>query len=155
MTNTYPAPRNPYEGKSKNFPWIFKIREDFVFQSRHLGRTFDSEWLKLEPSGRVTVKANATGYAWDGCTPKWSLLGLAIIGTPDGHVDIRTEKPLTYYASLVHDAFYQYLEDVPVTKREIDRQFYEMLRDAGFPLARIYYFFVRAFGGRGIKQRGV
>jgi len=155
MSENYPAPRNTYEGKNKNFPWIFKIHEDFVFQSRHRGKSFDSKWLKLETSGKVTVKANDTGYAWDGCTPKRSILGLFIIGTPDGHIDIRTEKPMTYYASLVHDAFYQYLEHVPVAKCDIDRQFYEMLRDVGFPLARIYYLVVWAFGGRGIKQRCV
>jgi hypothetical protein len=151
----YPPPRNPYEGKNKNFPWIFKIHEDFRFRSRHIGKEFDSRWLRLEPDGMVIVKANEKGYAWDGCTPKWSLLGLVIVGTPDGHVDIRTEKPLTYYASLVHDVFYQYLEHVPVSKKEIDRQFYEMLREAGFPLAGIYYLFVSLFGGLGIKQKNV
>ena len=55
----------------------------------------------------------------------------------------------------MHDAFYQYLEHVPVSKKEIDRQFYEMLREAGFPLAGIYYLFVSLFGGRGIKQKNV
>lgn len=155
MPDAYPVPRNPYAGKNKNFPWIFKIHQDFHFQSCHVGKRFDSQWLKLDADGMVTIKANATGYAWDGCTPKWSILGLVIIGTPDGHIDIRTERPLTYYASLVHDAFYQYLEHVPVSKADIDRQFYEMLRAAGFPLAGIYYFFVRLFGGRGVIQRNV
>lgn len=155
MADDYPVPSRPYARRAKTFPWIFKIHEDFVFQSRHLGKSFDSDWLRLEPDGLVTVKANATGYAWDGCTPKWSILGLVILGTPDGHIDIRTEKPLTYYASLVHDAFYQYLEHVPVAKADIDRQFYEMLREAGFPLARLYYVFTRLLGGRGVKQRNV
>jgi len=152
---TYPSPRDRYPEKRRRFPWIFKIHNDFTFQSMHLGKSFDSKWLKLEANGTVTVKANTTGYAWDGCSPKLSLFGLAIIGTPDGHIDITTEKPITYHASLVHDVFYQYLEDVPVSKTDIDRQFYEMLLVRGFPLARLYYIAVSLFGGRGIKQRNV
>lgn len=155
MAETCPEPRDPYAGKRKTFPWIFKIREDYRFQSVHRGQRFDAKWLRLEPDGMVTIKANETGYAWDGCTPKWSVLGLVIIGTPDGHIDIRTERPLTYYASLIHDAFYQYLEDVPVPKADIDRQFYLQLREAGFPLARLYYVFVRLLGGRGVRQKNV
>lgn len=151
----YPVPRDRYPGKRRRFPWIFKIDKDFSCQSRHLGKTFDSKWLRLAPDGKVTVKANAEGYAWDGCSPKWSVFGLAIIGTPDGHVDIANEKPMTYHASLIHDVFYQYLEDVPVTKAEIDRQFYDMLLAKRFPLARLYYVAVCIFGGRGVKQRNV
>jgi len=151
----YPIPRDRYKGKKKIFPWIFKIHEDFRFPSIHRGKTFDSRWLRLEADGMVTIKANDKGYAWDGCTPKWSLLGLVIVGTPDGHIDITTEKPLTYHASLVHDAFYQYLEHVPVPKKDIDQQFYEMLRAKGFPLARLYHWAASVFGGRGVKQINV
>lgn len=101
----------------------------------------------------VTVKANESGYAWDGCTPKWSLLNLVIVGVPDGHVDHRTMKPFTYHASLVHDALYQYLDSVPVPKAEIDRLFLKMLGD--FKLRRLYYLAVKYFGGRGVKQKGI
>ena len=86
-------------------------------------------------------------------TPKLNLFDLAVIGVPDGIIDIKTMKPKTYFASLVHDAFYQYLEDVPVTKAEVDRLFYEMLGD--FWLRRVYYFMVRCFGARGVEQRGI
>jgi hypothetical protein len=120
-----------------------------------LGKSFDSEWLRLDEDGTVTIKANARGYAWDGCTPKISILGLFILGTPDGHIDVETGKSLTYYASLVHDAFYQYLEDIPVSKQEIDRQFYEMLKEQRFPLAWLYYQAVLYLGGLGTKQRNV
>lgn len=149
----FPAPRDRFAGKLRRFPWIFKIHSDFQFQSIHRDKSFDSKWLRLEPDGTVTVKANGSGYAWDGCTPKISILGLFILGTPDGHIDIETEKPITYFASMVHDAFYQYLEDVPVSKRDIDRQFYLMLKERGFPLARLYYMAVDRFGGRGVRQK--
>jgi hypothetical protein len=151
----YPPPRDRSPGRHRLFPWIFKIEEDFVYKSIHLGKSFDSKWLRLDEDGTITIKATSQGYAWDGCTPKISILGLFVLGTPDGHINVETGKPLTYYASLVHDAFYQYLEDVPVSKQAIDRQFYEMLKEQRFPLARVYYTAVLYLGGLGIKQRNV
>jgi hypothetical protein len=151
----YPQPRDPAPGRHRLYPWIFKIEEDFVFKSLHMGKSFDSDWLRLDVDGTVTVKANTGGYAWDGCTPKVSILGLFILGIPDGHIDVETGKPLTYYASLVHDAFYQYLEVIPVSKKEIDRQFYVMLKERRFPLAWLYYQSVLYLGGLGVKQKNV
>ena len=81
------------------------------------------------------------GYAWDGCTPKKSVLGLFFIGTPDGHINYRTNKAFCYYASLVHDALYQYGIG---TKQYADRLFLNMLKD--FPLRKLYYCVVRRFG---------
>ena len=100
----------------------------------------------------MTVKANE-GYSWDGCTPKRSFLNLSIIGVPDGHIDYRTMRPFTYHASLVHDALYQYLDTIPVRKKEVDWLFLIMLGD--FKLRWIYYVMVRLFGGRGVKQLGI
>lgn len=153
VATALPKPRDRYKGRSRKFPWIFKITEDYQFNSRFSGRKFDSEWLRIDDDGKITVKANKTGYAWDGCTPKLNLFDLAVIGVPDGIIDIKTMKPKTYFASLVHDALYQYLEDVPVTKVEVDRLFYEMLGD--FWLRRVYYVMVRCFGARGVEQRGI
>lgn len=148
-------PRNQLLGRKRLFPWVYIIRDDYVFKSIHIGKRFDSKWLRLEEDGTVTIKANQDGYAWDGCTPKISVLGLFVLGTPDGHIDVKTGKPLTYYASLVHDAFYQYLEDIPISKRDIDKQFYIMLKDNEFPLAWIYYMAVLHLGGIGIKQQNL
>lgn len=90
-----------------------------------------------------------SGYAWNGCSPTLSLAGLALIGAPEGHVDYRTGKPLTYYASLVHDALYQYNIG---TRKKADLKFYGMLKAANFPLARAYYIVVRLFGARAWKK---
>lgn len=148
----WPLPRT--QVRKGNFPYRFKIRKDYVCESGwQLTRPFHAQWLELSTSGRIRVKANAGGYAWDGCTPKWSLLNLCIIGVPDGHLDYRTMKPYTYHASLVHDALYQYLDSVPVAKQDIDLLFLKMLGD--FRLRRAYYFAVRHFGGRGVTQRGL
>jgi hypothetical protein len=148
----WPRPRTVV--RKGNFPYKFKIVEDYVCESGWtLDQPFHSQWLEISTSGQIRVKANEGGYAWDGCTPKWSLLNLCIVGAPDGHIDYRTMQPYTYAASLVHDALYQYLDSVPVAKEDIDRLFLQMLGD--FKLRRIYYWFVRCCGGRGVRQRGV
>lgn len=150
--NEWPKPREIV--RKGNFPYIFTIHEDYSYPTGwKLETPFDSEWLTISTSGRVTVKANENGYSWDGCTPKWSVLNLFIIGVPDGHVDYRTGQPYTYYASLVHDALYQYLDTVPVPKAKIDLLFLKMLGD--FRLRKIYYFFVKHVGGRGVVQKGL
>ncbi len=64
-------------------------------------------------------------------------------------------KPKTYYASLVHDALYQYLDTIPIPRKEIDRVFLEMLKETAFPLAFLYYIAVRIFGGVGVVQYGI
>ncbi|MEW6982535.1 hypothetical protein AAD001_07765 [Colwelliaceae bacterium 6471] len=140
--------------RTGNFPYKFKIEQDFSVESGwELTAPYKSQWLEISTSGTITVKANETGYSWDGCTPKLSVFNLFIIGTPDGHIDYRTMKPFTYHASLVHDALYQYLDTVPIAKEEIDRLFLAMLND--FKLRKVYHFFVKHLGGRGVIQQGI
>ncbi|EJG0884888.1 hypothetical protein ACEV78_22125 [Vibrio parahaemolyticus] len=148
----WPKPREVV--RSGNFPYIFTITDDFEYQTEwKLEKTFDSEWLKISIDGLITIKANKNGYSWDGCTPKASFFNLFVLGVPDGHVNYRTMKPYTYYASLVHDALYQYLDTVPISKVEIDLLFLEMLGD--FKLRKLYYFFVSKFGGKKVVQKGI
>ena len=125
--NSYPTPIDKI--RKGNHPYKFKIMEDFEYTDTNwqLEHEFDSQWLRIAVDGIITVKSNENGYAWDGCTPKKSLWNLSIIGVPDGHVDYRTMKPYTYDASLVHDALYQYLDSVPITKKVIDQLFLKML----------------------------
>jgi len=102
-------------------------------------------------------------YAWDGCTPKRLFFWLALIGTPDwwhGEHKIQAiseqgtlvEKKvfwqLCMHASLVHDALYQYLDSIPLTKNQVDQLFHDMLIEAGMPklLAQAYHWTVRKFG---------
>ena len=64
----------------------------------------------------------------------------------------RTDKPKAYYASLVHDALYQFLPDLPpdnkvYTRKMADDIFLEILEDADFALRNLYYYAVRVFGG--------
>lgn len=148
----WPTPREVL--RTGNFPYKFKISDDYCHQTDwQLASPFNSEWLDISTSGLIRIKANEDGYSWDGCTPKWSVFNLFIIGTPDGHIDYRTMKPYTYFASLVHDALYQYLDTIPVAKEQIDLLFLDMLGD--FKLRQFYYYAVKHLGGRGVVQHGL
>lgn len=130
--------------------WLYRLQEDFVYQSKH---TFAANYAFLDKNGvrRFEIYANGKmkvldGYAWDGCSPKFKILDLAI-GTPDGVTDADTLKPKTYYASLVHDALCQFfLADLPLSKREVDKIFLDLMGKTHFKLRYLYYIFVRIFG---------
>jgi hypothetical protein len=103
-----------------------------------------------EGSAAITIygsNPNYTGYAWDGCSPKFQVLDL-LIGTPDGAVSPDTEKPLTYKASMVHDVLYQYHKkfEGKITRKQVDGIFLDELEKAHFLPARMYYMMVRTFG---------
>jgi hypothetical protein len=149
---TLPTPR--VKKRTGNHPYIFKEMINYTYPTTwSLRAPFIAEWLEISTDGLVTVKANDNGYSWDGCTPKLSLFDIKIVGVPDGHIDFRTMKPYTYRASMVHDALYQYLDSVPVYKKDIDLLFLEMLGD--FRLRHLYYYAVKYLGGRGVIQHGV
>ena len=58
-----------------------------------------------------------------------------------------TGKPKTYYASMVHDALYQFLDaEVPITRGQADKCFLRLMEDSEFILSGIYWFAVRMFG---------
>jgi hypothetical protein len=135
--------------------WIYVLGEDFdypigqylsadcregcAFQDRRGARR-----LEIHPDGTLRIPA---GYAWDGCTPKFALWDI-VIGTPDGMPNQTTQKPKAYYASLVHDALYQFLDaGSPITREQADQLFLELLTRDGFAPRQLYYRAVRLFGG--------
>ena len=134
--------------------WIYVLDDDCAWPS---GRTFAEDCAYEDGSGkrRLEIRRNGEirvlkGYAWDGCTPKFALWDICI-GTPDGVPNAETKKPKAYYASLLHDALYQFSVvglPVPLDKRaEIDRVFLEILTRDGFAPRSLYYWAVRLFGG--------
>ena len=130
----------------QNF-WIYIIHENEPRQTSIMGREFDSQRMKLEKDGTLTVKATpTTGFAWDGCTPKIAFLDL-VWGVPDGVVDHNTEKRKAYYASLYHDVLYQFGKQAGVKRKEADDLFFEILKESRFFWRHIYYVAVRLFGG--------
>lgn len=136
--------------------WVFTLSDDFTWASgyvspedfafRDKGGTVR---LVVRRSGEVTVPA---GYAWDGCTPKACLFDI-VFGTPDGVIDSRTLRPKTYYASLVHDAMYQFLLDgLPFKRAQADRSFARLMDETGFRLRFLYWAAVRLLGWLFVAQ---
>ena len=126
---------------TKNFSWQSKldIKQDYAFKDKN-----GTVRLILEQGGKVTV---TNGYAWNGCSPKFCFCDI-LLGTPEGVVDAETEKPKTYYASLVHDALYQFLPDgLPITRFDADLCFLALMDETDFRPRLSYYLVVRLFGG--------
>jgi len=123
------------------FSWQsgFSFAEDVAFEDKTGIRR-----LELRTNGEITVLKD---YAWDGCTPKFCLIDI-VFGIPDGVVHEKTKKPKTFYASLIHDALYQFLDDgLPLRRKDADQCFLMLMRESDFALSRIYYWAVRLFGG--------
>ena len=135
--------------------WMFVLDQDFVFNVRsHLPKDFSQGCTFVDRSGRRRLELHPNGdakvlahYSWDGCTPKFSIWDI-VFGTPDGIPNRNTTKPKTYYASLLHDALYQFLDvDLPMSRASADRVFLELLTRDGFGPKWVYYAAVRIFGG--------
>jgi hypothetical protein len=135
--------------------WIFILDQDYVYNIR---RYLPSNWnegcafvdrngrrrLEIHPNGDARV---LEGYAWDGCTPKLFLFDI-VIGTPDGVPNKITKKPKTYYASLLHDVLYQFLDaNLPLSRAQVDKVFLDIMTRDHFALRKIYYGVVRILGG--------
>jgi hypothetical protein len=115
------------------------VPEDLVFRDKK-GKVR----LIIEKSGMITV---TRGFSWNGCSPKFCVFDI-LVGTPDGTVYATTGRPKTYYASLVHDALYQFLPDgLPIRRREADRFFLTLLAESEFAPRWIYWLAVRLAGG--------
>jgi len=128
--------------------YIYCIKENYKYKSSIKGREFENEWFKLDRDGTIIIKgANKKGYSWDGCSPKFKI-GDIYLGTLEAVTNIETGKSKTYYASLIHDIFYQFSRDVKffIKRIEVDREFYIILKKHKFRFASIYYRMVRLLG---------
>lgn len=141
-----------FRPRRKIAPWIFKLETPYRRRLPWTGYEFRADWLSIDAEGWLEIPA---GYVWDGCSYKRSLFDLVVLGTPDGIVDVDTGKPLTYYASLAHDALYQYYGYHGIPRRDIDRLFLDMMRESRFAPAGLYYGAVRLFGGLALGRRAV
>ena len=128
--------------------YIYCIREDYRYQSSITGREFENEWFELASDGVSIIKGtNYKGYAWDGCSPKFKIKDI-YIGIPEAVLNSSSGQSKTYYASLIHDVFYQFSREARafVKRKEVDGEFYAILKRDDFRFAGLYYFFVRLFG---------
>lgn len=121
--------------------WKFCLPQQRTFEHAALsGIVFRNDWVVIA-NGRMKISA---GYAWDGCSPKYQLLGLWSIGTPDGV--LREGEAWMYEPSLVHDVLCQFRIDLPVTKAQSLQIFDDMMVQRRWPLRRVYRWAVDKFG---------
>lgn len=142
--------------------WLYRLDAAYSWESGHLvpdDLVFRDKGgkvrLVLEKTGRISI---TRGYAWNGCSPKFCVADL-LLGTPEGVVHRDTGRPKTYYASLVHDALYQFLSDgLPLNRRHADAFFRRLLEESDFAPAWLYWLAVRLFGwlvwrGKKVKRQ--
>lgn len=116
-------------------PWIYKLDEDFVYSNRRLrGYDYQDEWISIS-SGSIVIRK---GYAWDGCSFKFNFADVFILGVPDGRIDIHTYKPVTYHASLVHDALCQIARKGNFSYWRAANIFDDMLKEQNFAARWLY-----------------
>lgn len=134
----------------RSVSWLYRLERNYSWESGHpVAETLvfrDSAGkvrLIIEEGGRITV---TRGYAWNGCSPKVCVFDI-LLGTPDGVVYAPTGRPKAYYASLIHDALYQFLgEGLPISRGDADGFFLLLLQESEFLPAHLYWLGVRAFG---------
>jgi hypothetical protein len=128
--------------------YVYCIKQDYIYQSSIRGHEFENDWLKLSKDGQIVVKGtHYKGYSWDGCSPKFKIKDW-YFGTWEGVLNFDTGQSKTYYASLVHDVFYQFAKDVRafIRREEVDKEFLNILKRDGMRAAWLYYLGVRLFG---------
>ena len=136
--------------------WVFTLAKPFLWDagppvaedSAFQDKTGTIRLMLRKPNTIIVTE----GYAWDGCSPKFCVFDISV-GTPDGVVDSTTKQPKTYYASLVHDALYQFLLDgLPFTRAQADACFLRLMAQTGFTPPRLYWLAVRVFGWLAVLQ---
>lgn len=136
--------------------WRYRLEHDIVFESSHLrGVYLRNEWVTIE-NCVMTIKA---GYAWDGCTPSYFILKGSILpkglwfGVWDGPRG-NNGRPVTWRASLFHDALCQFIEDIVGLNKEKTLLIFEtiMVEDmTPLWMVSLYVSAVRKFGPQDWK----
>jgi len=130
--------------------WVYRLERSYTWDS---GLAIPADLVFRDAKGKVRLVIETTGrmtvmrgYSWNGCSPKFCLFDI-LIGTPDGVVHVGTGRPKAYFASLVHDALYQFLPlSAPLTRGDADRVFLRLLAESNFAPRRLYWLAVRLFG---------
>lgn len=161
--------------------WLFMLEEDYTCNLEHFIHKDELDKLKKELSSeevyfcaknssgissrlvKITKKGKIIvfkGYSWDGNSPKINFLDLFWIGIPDGLT--KRNKPITYYASLIHDVLgqFKFATKMP-SKFKSDRSpdlwfsrgrkgrdglYFSMLKSEGFFWRHFYYLAVSLAG---------
>jgi hypothetical protein len=129
-------------------PWLFKLTHDYSWDASDFidpQVEFVNPWLSIRDSV-ITVSED---YAWNGCSPKLSIFDLWVLGGPDGR--LRHGLPITYHASLVHDALTQFRTTLPITHQQATAIFDAMLKESGFACRKLYVLLVKLFAPLDFK----
>lgn len=131
--------------------WRYKLRERFeLFAPELMSVAYAGPWLEIRHC-RVAIAAD---YAWDGCSPSLRLPGGQLLpggiwlGPWDGHLG-PDGRPVSWQASLVHDALCQFRRQLQgVDKAATIRLFARLLRESAAPgwMCRLYPAAVDRFG---------
>lgn len=116
--------------------WRYKNEQDLTLFAKELERvSFKNEWLTIE-SGNVFIPKD---YAWDGCSPTLKIPAGAVLpngiwmGPWDGPLGIDC-RPVTWKASLVHDALCQFRKEIyNLKKKDTVDLFGRLLLEANAP----------------------
>lgn len=123
----------------------YRLDSDFrTLAPELLGITFSNEWLHID-GGHIVI---SKGYAWDGCSPAIRLPGGIWLGPWDGPLG-DDGRPVSWRASLVHDALCQFRTQLRgINKAATIAIFRRLLIAGGAPgwMASIYPWAVDLFG---------
>jgi hypothetical protein len=119
------------------YAWKYTLPADaFIIISAPKAQAFQNEWMEIIPlsEGRAQFRI-VTGYSWDGCS-------------------IVPDAPGTKRASCLHDAMYQFADDIAMAWKIsggsvlaiADAAFLAVMRQDKCPVAGLYYAGVRVFG---------
>jgi hypothetical protein len=133
--------------------WRYKLQQEYRCYSKAFEHvSFTREWFAIQNGLLIIPK----GYAWDGCSPSYKLPSSIFkngywFGTPEGPLGI-DGHPVSYVASLVHDALCQYRPSLTgVTKKMSVDIFKEKLIEHEAPdyVINLYPRIVSMFGPQG------
>lgn len=114
----------------------YQLVEPYTYQTEIYGFELDTDWIRLEPNGKLTA---AKGYAWDGASGS----------TVDTKSSMR--------GSLVHDCLYQLMGIEPkllVYRPYADDLLYKICCEDGMSSFRAYVWrkAVNWFGGKAARE---
>ena len=136
----------PIKSSTSNKVYRYVQKENVSIETNIVFDDFNNDRIEIK-GNTITLIANENhSYAWDGCTPKWEISDF-IFGVPDGRLDWKTEEAITYYASMIHDVLCQFgkCDGFPVSRKEADMIFKQILQRAKFRPYWVYYSFIRLF----------
>lgn len=132
-------------------PWRYRLTHPLSIPAPELAHTaYTGAWLRIH-AGHIHLPP---GYAWDGCSPTLRLPGGPLLphglwlGPWDGPLG-PDGRPVTWRASLAHDALCQFRGHITGLTREASVQlFARLLRESRAPgwLCHLYPLAVRHLG---------